>query len=76
MNLGINKQEAEFLEHTILYFLKSSKLPDLLMDMYPGVNVKDILSQLQYIKELGEDYSEESALRATLSERKGWEKIS
>ena len=55
MNLGINKQEAEFLEHTILYFLKSSKLPDLLMDMYPGVNVKDILSQLQYIKQLGED---------------------
>ena len=66
MNLGINKQEAEFLEHTILYFLKSSKLPDLLMDMYPGVNVKDILSQLQYIKQLGEDYSEEIKAREVI----------
>ena len=55
MNLGVNKQEAVFLEHTILYFLKMTKYPELLLDMYPGVNVEDLLTQLQYIKELGED---------------------
>lgn len=59
MNLGINKQEAVFLEHTITYFLKRTKYPDLLLDMYPGVNVKDILTQLSYIQKLGEDGIEE-----------------
>lgn len=59
MNLGINKQEAVFLEHTITYFLKQSKYPDLLLDMYPGINVEDILTQLFYIQTLGEDGIEE-----------------
>ena len=58
MNLGINKQEATFLEHAITYFLNKTKYPDLLMDLYPGVNVKDILTQLQFIKQLGEDAAE------------------
>ena len=58
MNLGINKQEAVFIENAIIYFLKGTKYPDLLMDMYSGVNVKDILSQLQFIKQLGEDAEE------------------
>lgn len=66
MNLGINKQEAEFLEQTILYFLRQSKYPNILMNMYPGVNVKDILTQLQYIKQLGEDYSEEIRAREAI----------
>lgn len=46
------------MEHTILYFLKMTKYPELLLDMYPGVNVEDLLTQLQFIKELGEDASE------------------
>ena len=67
MNLGINKQEAVFLEHTITYFLNKTKYPDLLMDLYPGVNVKDILTQLQFIKELGEDGAELEEIKEKLN---------
>ena len=65
MNLGINKQEAVFLEHTITYFLNKTKYPDLLMDLYPGVHIEDILTQLQFIKELGEDAAELKELNKT-----------
>jgi hypothetical protein len=65
MNLGINKQEVEFLEQTILYFIRQSKYPNMLIDI-PGVNVKNILAQLQYIKRLGEDYSEEIRAREAI----------
>ena len=67
MNLGINKQEAVFLEHTITYFLSKAKYPDLLMDLYPGVNVEDILTQLQFIKELGEDGVELEKIKEKLN---------
>lgn len=67
MNLGINKQEAVFLEDVITYFFKKSKYPDLLIDLYPGVNVKDILTQLRFIKQLGEDAAEVEEMKEKLN---------
>ena len=32
-----------------------SKVPNLLLDMYPGADVKDVLTQLNYVIELGEE---------------------
>ena len=55
MNLSINKEEAKLVSDAITYFFTQSKIPDLLLDMYPGADVKDILVQLSYIIELGEE---------------------
>ena len=55
MNLNINKEEAKFISDALTYFIKSAKLPDLLLTLYPGADVKDILAQLDYIIELGEE---------------------
>ena len=56
MNLGINREEASFLQEAILRFIKSSRCPKALIESYKmiGVDVEDILSQLQIIKEIGE----------------------
>ena len=56
MNLGINREEAGFLQETILRFIKSSQCPKELIETYKilGVDVENILSQLQIIKEIGE----------------------
>lgn len=56
MNLGINREEAGFLQEVILRFIKSSQCPKALMETYKmlGVDVENILSQLQIIKEIGE----------------------
>lgn len=55
MNLNINKEEAKLISNALAYFIKSTKFPNLLLDLYPGVDIKDILSQLDYIIELGEE---------------------
>ena len=55
MNLNLNKEEAKLVHDAITYFFTRSKVPNLLLDMYPGADVKDILTQLDYIIELGEE---------------------
>lgn len=55
MNLNLNKEEARLVSDAITYFFKQTKVPDLLLDLYPEADVKDILSQLNYIIELGEE---------------------
>jgi hypothetical protein len=55
LNLNLNKEEARLVSDAIAYFFTRSKVPNLLLDMYPGADVKDILSQLNYIIELGEE---------------------
>ena len=54
MNLNLNKEEARLVSDAIVYFFKQTKVPNLLLDMYPGADVKDMLTQLDYIIELGE----------------------
>lgn len=55
MNLNINKEEARFISDALAYFIKSTKVPNLLLDFYPGADIRDVLSQLNYIIELGEE---------------------
>lgn len=55
MNLNLNKEEAKLVSDAIVYFFKQTKVPNLLLDMYPETDVKDILTQLDYIIELGEE---------------------
>lgn len=54
MNLGLSREGAFFVADAIVYFLKHTQYPDILLDLYPGVDVKEILTQLQYIQQLGE----------------------
>ena len=54
MNLGISKEGAYFISDAIVYFLSKAKYPDMLIDMYPGIDVQEILTQLSYIQRLGE----------------------
>ena len=65
MNLNLNKEEARLVSDAIAYFFTRSKVPNLLLDMYPGADVKDILSQLNYIIELG-DCSEFNTIKIFL----------
>lgn len=60
MNLGINKNEAIFLKDVILHFIESSRCPDLIIEIYPllGVDIRDILKQLEVIEEIGEEPAE------------------
>ena len=55
MNLNLNKEEAKLVSDAIVCFFKQTKVPNLLLDMYPGADIKDILTQLNYIIELGEN---------------------
>ena len=55
MNLNLNKEEAKLVSDAITYFFTQSKVPNLLLDMYPGADVKNVLVQLSYIIELGEE---------------------
>lgn len=52
MNLNLNKKEAKLVS---IYFFTQSKVPNLLLDIYQGADVKNILVQLSYIIELGEE---------------------
>ena len=56
MNLGLTKQDAEFLECAIVYFCKSfqkSVVP--INTAFPDADIENILNQLSYIIELGDD---------------------
>lgn len=55
MNLNLNKEEAKLVSDAITYFFTQTKVPNLLLDLYPGADIKDVLSQLSYIIELGEE---------------------
>lgn len=52
MNLNLNKEKAKLV---FIYFFTQSKVPNLLLDIYQGADVKNILVQLSYIIELGEE---------------------
>lgn len=52
MNLNLNKEKAKLVS---IYFFTQSKVPNLLLNMYPRTDVKNILVQLSYIIELGEE---------------------
>jgi collagenase-like PrtC family protease len=56
MNLGLTKQDAEFLECAIVYFCKSfQKSVVSINTAFPDADIKNILNQLSYIIELGDD---------------------
>ena len=52
MNLNLNKKDAKLVS---IYFFIYFKVPNLLLDIYQGADVKNILVQLSYIIELGEE---------------------
>ena len=54
MNLGINKEEARLIHDSLNYYFKQTKVPDLLLDMYPGVDLKGLMVQLNIIMQIGE----------------------
>lgn len=54
MNLGITNEEAEFLLDIIKFYWKSLKLTEKEFNLlYPNVDLKNILTQLKIIKEIG-----------------------
>lgn len=56
MNLGLTKQDAEFLECAIVYFCKSfQKSVVSINTAFPDADIENILNQLSYIIELGDD---------------------
>ena len=63
MNLGLSKEGAYFVADAIVYFLKQTKYPDMLLAMYPGIDVEEILSQLTFIQQLGENESDYAEAR-------------
>ena len=52
MNFNLNKEKAKSVS---IYFFTQSKVPNLLLDIYQGADVKNILVQLSYIIELSEE---------------------
>ena len=58
MNLNLSREGAFLVADAIIYFLKGTQYPDILLDFYPGVDVKEILTQLHYIQQLGESEEE------------------
>lgn len=58
MNLNLSREGAFLVADAIIYFLKHTQYPDILLDLYPGVDVKEILTQLHYIQQLGESEEE------------------
>ena len=58
MNLGINKAEARLIRDSLNYYFKQTKVPDLLLDMYPGADLKSLTVQLNIIMQIGEDGNE------------------
>ena len=56
MNLGLTKQDAEFLECAIVYFYKSfQKSVVSINTAFPDADIENMLNQLYYIIELGDD---------------------
>ena len=58
MNLNLSREGAFLVADAIIYFLKSTQYPDILLDLYPGVDVEEILTQLHNIQRLGESEEE------------------
>ena len=75
MNLGLTKQDAEFVENAIVYFVKSFKKSAVSIHaVYPNVNIENLLNQLSYIIELGEDAVESQKMMEILLNKKGNDK--
>lgn len=56
MNLGLTKQDAEFLECAIVYFCKSFKKSVVSVNTaFPDADIENMLNQLYYIIKLGDD---------------------
>lgn len=66
MNLGLSKEGAYFVADAIIYFLKQTKYPEMLLSMYPGIDVEEILSQLTFIQQLGESELDHAEARRKL----------
>ena len=68
MNLGINKEEARLIHDSLIYFFKRTKLPDLLLDMYPGVDLASLMVQLDIIMDIGDEPIDEKIKKKILGE--------
>ena len=68
MNLGINKEEARLIHDSLIYFFKKTKLPDLLLDMYPGVDLASLMVQLDIIMDIGDEPMDEKIKKKILGE--------
>ena len=55
MNLGINKEEARLIHDSLNYYFKQTKVPNLLLDMYPGTDLKGLMVQLDIIMKIGDE---------------------
>ena len=58
MNLGLNKSEGVLVYDALTYFFKSTQCPEVLLELYPGADLANIMNQLQYIMLLGEEPDE------------------
>ena len=58
MDLGINREEARLISDSLSYFFSRTAVPDLLLEMYPGADLKGVLDQLEIIKQIGEKPNE------------------
>jgi tyrosyl-tRNA synthetase len=67
MNLEISKKEASFISVAIMYFLSKIEYLDILTDMYPEINVKEILTRLSHIQQLSENELDYAEARKKLS---------
>ena len=68
MNLGITKEEARLIHDSLIYFFKRTKLPDLLLDMYPGVDLASLMVQLDIIMDIGDEPIDEKIKKKILGE--------
>ena len=68
MNLGITKEEARLIHDSLIYFFKRTKLPDLLLDMYPGVDLASLMVQLDIIMDIGDEPIDEKIKKKVLGE--------
>ena len=68
MNFGINKEEARLIHDSLVYYFKQTKLPDLLLDMYPGVDLASLMVQLDIIMDIGDEPIDEKMKKKILGE--------
>lgn len=58
MNLGINKVESHLIKDALIAYFKSTKVPNLLLDCYPGADLECLFNQLNIICQIGEEPDE------------------
>ena len=58
MNLGINKVESHLIHDALIAYFKSTAVPELLLDCYPGADLECIFNQLKIISQIGEEPDE------------------